>query len=1002
MKAVCKRGLIVTLMSLLLVVGFSLCAVAAEPGGDPYNFETNIELYPEMYDEDAAETVPYFSVDEAINEVVWVEVPIDTDQDGERDLIQVRISRPAGSGEDGFKVPVILEYSPYRNGRVADDVPFIENPYTEQYEVGENGVEDKSRFDYEDIETYELRARDWPWSDEAYYEDGVEIPASRGERDIADADSTSAVVSNSASFYNYMFTRGYAVIYASCVGNYWGNTENEGLNSCGDVEETLGGMAVINWLNGKSRAYTDKEATHEVIATDWCTGKVCMTGQSYVASLPMMVAATGIEGLECIIPRAGIVNWYDYFRGNGGVIAGQDAQGEDSAWLTWYCFGRYNSPDYSEDSGFGRLFAKNMEQMLEDADRITGDYNSFWDLRNSLATIEDWHAAVIFQQGFNDRNVGAEHMDQLYRALKKMDPDYPIKLVLHQMGHTTIFEQADGDVLELSHQWLDHYLYGIDNGVDRDRTNVLAVNTATGEWEDFREWPVEGSEMQRFYLSPDNELHSFAPWFYTEDPIYDQLEYRTLADYCEDPEDPYYVLKDWNSLSDRARENLLDDYEHWDSIETTQGREVQDDNWYDFQTLVAEGWEDNMLDYENIDFHSNARLAYVSEPLTEDLLLSGTPKVSLNITPNKGKGTLSVAIVEIGDRVRDFKAVNASVLPSEEVGTSRDWQLRNYEVSGEETPYKFVSRGSVDIQNPNPSGITYLEADEDTAFMPPFYWQTTEIIPGESYQYTFTLEPRHYTFSEGMRIAVIVYTTDYRHSPMPTDVTEVEVNLGRDTYIELPLVGDDVSLDGIDFDRYDDDRDDDRTHGDSFWEAIGEIDQTPTYPSFFDVSADAYYADAVAWALEKGVTTGTTATLFSPDRACTRAEAVTFLWRAAGSPEPVNPVNPFTDISMNAYYKAVLWAAEQGITLGTSATTFSPDKICTRAEIISYLWRFGGQPAVSGAVFSDVPAGIYYENAVAWAVQEGITMGTSATTFSPDQNCSRAEIVTYLYRYLGN
>ena len=105
---------------------------------------------------------------------------------------------------------------------------------------------------------------------------------------------------------------------------------------------------------------------------------------------------------------------------------------------------------------------------------------------------------------------------------------------------------------------------------------------------------------------------------------------------------------------------------------------------------------------------------------------------------------------------------------------------------------------------------------------------------------------------------------------------------------------------------------------------------------------------------------------------------------------------------MNAYYKAVLWAAEQGITLGTSATTFSPDKICTRAEIISYLWRFDGQPAVSGAVFSDVPAGIYYENAVAWAVQEGITMGTSATTFSPDQNCSRAEIVTYLYRYLGS
>ena len=170
--------------------------------------------------------------------------------------------------------------------------------------------------------------------------------------------------------------------------------------------------------------------------------------------------------------------------------------------------------------------------------------------------------------------------------------------------------------------------------------------------------------------------------------------------------------------------------------------------------------------------------------------------------------------------------------------------------------------------------------------------------------------------------------------------------------------------------------------------------------SFDDVVIGSYYYDAVAWAARNNITAGITATMFGPDQSCTRAQIVTFLWRAAGSPEPAAKANPFADVADGAYYyKAVLWAVEKGITAGTSETTFSPDKTCTRAEAVTFLYRSEGSPSASGTgSFTDVPDGAYYKNAVAWAVKKNVTSGTSATTFSPDQTCTRAQIVTFLYR----
>ena len=169
---------------------------------------------------------------------------------------------------------------------------------------------------------------------------------------------------------------------------------------------------------------------------------------------------------------------------------------------------------------------------------------------------------------------------------------------------------------------------------------------------------------------------------------------------------------------------------------------------------------------------------------------------------------------------------------------------------------------------------------------------------------------------------------------------------------------------------------------------------------FVDVADGSYYEEAVDWAVENGITTGTGNNYFTPDGICTRAQAVTFLWRVAGSPTPKTEAMPFEDVLNGSYYyEAVLWAVENGITVGTSATTFSPELTCSRAHIVTFLWRAANSPSAKTAnPFTDVAADAYYIDAVLWAVKLKITVGTTLSTFSPDEGCTRAQIVTFLYR----
>ena len=186
--------------------------------------------------------------------------------------------------------------------------------------------------------------------------------------------------------------------------------------------------------------------------------------------------------------------------------------------------------------------------------------------------------------------------------------------------------------------------------------------------------------------------------------------------------------------------------------------------------------------------------------------------------------------------------------------------------------------------------------------------------------------------------------------------------------------------------------------------AFAEKKAEPIVPEklFADVSAEEYYYEAVKWASENGVTGGIGENLFGANLPCTRAQIVTFLWRAAGSPEPKG-MSGFVDVSADAYYaKAVAWAVEEGIVSGTSATTFNPDAVCTRAQSVAFLYRAFGEKVNKAAGFSDVSADAYYADAVAWAVENGVAIGIGGGLFAPDQDCARGQIVAFLYRAYQN
>lgn len=336
---------------------------------------------------------------------LWVETSFDSDDDGKMDRMHVDVTRPAQT-EDGLKLPVVYESSPYYAGTAGLVTGLF---WDVKHELGQ---QPKPRKHVEVIR--------------------------KGKRPI---------ISNSQ--IRTWVPRGFVVVHSSSPGTGL----SDGAPTVGGINESLAPKAVIDWLNGRARGYTSREGTKEVVAY-WSTGKVGMTGTSYNGTLPLAAATTGVEGLEAIIPIAPNTSYYHYYRSNGLVRSPEGYLGEDIDVL--YDF--IHSGKEENRVRNNRVIRDT--EMINGMDRITGDYNDFWEGRDYLNQMKPMKAALLMAHGFNDWNVMPEHS---YRISKKaIEMGIPTQIYYHQDGH------GGPPPLKMMNRWFTRYLFGIENGVEKD------------------------------------------------------------------------------------------------------------------------------------------------------------------------------------------------------------------------------------------------------------------------------------------------------------------------------------------------------------------------------------------------------------------------------------------------------------------------------------------------------------------------------------------------------
>nr|WP_241840557.1 Xaa-Pro dipeptidyl-peptidase [Fictibacillus sp. S7] len=382
-------------------------------------------------------TQPVYSLDDAITEKVFIETKIDSDRDGKLDRVHADIIRPKET-EEGLKVPVIYEMSPYRAG--LKDVP-VYDVNTELYAVPKKG--------------------------------------GNGHREGKPAPEASAA--NLPGYYDdYFVPRGYGVVLAESIGTGL----SEGCPTTGDEREIEGTKAVIDWLNGRAKAYTEDG---KEVKAEWTTGNVGMTGVSYNGTLPNAVAGTGVEGLKTIVPIAAISSWYDYYRGNGAVIAPGGYPGEDTDNMAEAILTRAN-PEVCRDV---------MNELTEGQDRKTGDYNDYWSHRDYVKNADKVKASVFVVHGLNDWNVKTKQFAQWWKALG--ENDVPRKLWLHQGAHANPYSFRRDVWLPTLNKWFDYWLYDVKNDIMEEPE--VDIQREDKQWQTENSWPAEKTKPVSLHLS---------------------------------------------------------------------------------------------------------------------------------------------------------------------------------------------------------------------------------------------------------------------------------------------------------------------------------------------------------------------------------------------------------------------------------------------------------------------------------------------------------------------
>ncbi|MCH3921402.1 Xaa-Pro dipeptidyl-peptidase [Limosilactobacillus sp.] len=552
---------------------------------------------------------PLASFDPAkfICEVVYIETDMDTDFDGQADLVKAEIIRPQDT-EDGLRVPAVFTASPYNQG--TND------------EWG-----DKATHNVNHPLTHKEAGQEAPHE--------MAFPTEFKRQAVNGSTQKATQTFSETPGYtlnNYLATRGYAIVYAAGIGT----KDSDGLQTCGSPEQTDSMKAVVEWLHGDRRAFTDR--THGITITAWwCNGNVAMTGRSYLGTLSTAVATTGVAGLKAIISEAAISSWYDYYREGGLVRAAGGFQGEDADTLADETFSRTKRP-----ADFRRIkptYDKYIDRLAQAMDRTTGNYNAFWDRRNYRKDFAGIKAAVMMVHGLNDTNVKPSNVKALYDALQ----DLPVesKLILHQGQHIYINAFQSLDFSEMVNLWLANKLWDLDNQADSTLPHVLVQDNHLPEtWNAYDHWTA-GKQLT-FHLT-DGDLTPENVHVAEQLTFNDHQEKDTYQDWCQHP-------AKWQTA------------------------------------LIAD--------------RGQFSCQFKTAPAKQDLLLRGTPRLQLTVAASLDHGLVSAELVDFGDDKRLTTSpviINRGGLPLGYHWKADD--LREFKLQKQASPYKVIASGHRNLQN---------------------------------------------------------------------------------------------------------------------------------------------------------------------------------------------------------------------------------------------------------------------------------------------------------------
>ena len=802
-----------------------------------------------------------------------------------------------------------------------------------------------------------------------------------------------------------------------------GTKGSEGYETCGTDLEIDAFKCVIEWLHGDRVAYTDK-TSNIAIKADWSNGKVGMTGRSYAGTTQFGLATTGVKGLETIVPVAGIASWYEYTNSQG---ISTDSEPAYSDALAGYCAGRkLDADDWKKIKADYGNYLQTIYDIQRDLNGNYGETGGHWNIRDyTVDTTQTGpigttgpsqiNCSALIVHGLNDYNVRTKEFQLMYNAFTTANKN--VKILLHQDGHLTptypagnlVFDIGEDSYDEILNRWFSHYLYGVENGAE-DMAAVTAQSSHdTNVWNTYDSWDTASSMI--FKANADSETTT-----------------------------------------------ISSDYE-------TFGVDAQ--NWQDKFTAGSTGGSVMYTQTVEKDTTIKGTVAVNFSALTENTDDNGIP------IEDRDALMVSAMLVDIAPEGETFPAFNTSgsYVPKTTLAEGGAWMgggLSNYdlkELNASDVTYKIISRGWMNLCNPD-AGFDSRTADTRVALDGKTYHDYTIYLQSTVYEveagHTLALviyahEPGmtdHYIYGENWDLIVNPDSQNYQITIDNSTVSaDIPVNAKRsssggsssgssssrtysvtvedsqngtvtaspkraekgDTVSVTASANSGYAVSGVTVKTAGGDTVKVTDNGNGKYTftmpaanvtVTAAFSKTQTTVSFADVSSDSYCADAVKWAVENGVTNGTTAAAFSPNAACTRGQIVTFLWRAAGSPAPKTTVNPFTDVAADAYYaKAVLWAVENGITNGTTAATFSPDAPCTRAQAVTFLFRGAIANGLEAVTLQELISGFsdaaslpgYAASAMNWALANGIVQGNGGALM-PNNTCTRGQIVTFLYR----